>query len=95
VLGKEAIEMSAKRRVEVFTAGCPLCDETVKLVKELACPSCEVTIYDLSKNGMDKAKEYGVNSVPTVVVDGRIAECCIRGKPNAESLKAAGIGQSL
>jgi len=49
--------MSAKRRVEVFTAGCSLRDETVKLVKELACPSCEVNIYGLSKSGMEKAKK--------------------------------------
>lgn len=85
--------MSAKRRVEVFTAGCSLRDETVKLVKELACPSCEVNIYGLSKSGMEKAKEYGVNSVPAVVVDGKIAECCIRGTPNIESLKVASIGR--
>jgi hypothetical protein len=37
-----------KRHVEVFTSGCYLCDETVTLVKELACQSCEVTVYDLA-----------------------------------------------
>jgi hypothetical protein len=31
----EKIEI-AKRFIEIFTAGCPLCDETVKLVRELA-----------------------------------------------------------
>jgi glutaredoxin len=87
--------MSGKRKVEVFTAGCPLCDETVKLVKELVCPSCELTVYNLREKGMKKAKEYGVNSVPTVVVNGKIAECCARKKPNREDLKAAGIGSPL
>ena len=38
--------MAARRKVEVFTAGCPLCQETVKLVKEPACPRCEVIVYD-------------------------------------------------
>lgn len=38
--------MAKKRQVEVFTAGCLLCDETVQLVRELACPSCDVTVYD-------------------------------------------------
>jgi hypothetical protein len=33
---------TAKREVEVFTAGCPLCEETVNLVKSLACPNCEL-----------------------------------------------------
>jgi hypothetical protein len=36
-----------KRRVEVFTADCPICDEAVNLVKSVACPSCDVQIYDL------------------------------------------------
>jgi glutaredoxin len=87
--------MPGKRKVEVFTAGCPLCDETVKLVKELACPSCDVTVYNLREKGVEKAREYGVNSVPTVVVDGKIAECCARRKPNREDLRAAGIGSPL
>jgi len=36
-----------KRRVDVFTAGCPLCQDAVRLVTSLACPSCEVQVYDL------------------------------------------------
>lgn len=88
-----------KRNVEVFTSGCYLCDETVQLVKELACPGCDVTVYDLSspcesKECIEKSKTYGINSVPAVVVDGKIVECCQRGKPNREALMAAGIGQS-
>ncbi len=87
--------MSEKRKVEVFTADCPICNETVKLVRELSCPSCDVTIYDLRKNGIEKANEYGINSVPTVVVNGKILDCCKRGKPAAEDLKTAGIGKPL
>ena len=87
--------MSGKRKVEVFTADCPICNETVKLVKELSCPSCDVSIYDLRKNGVEKANEYGINSIPTVVVNGKILDCCKRGKPTTEDLKAAGIGKPL
>ncbi len=87
--------MSKKRLVEVFTAGCPLCDETVSLVRKLACPSCDVRVYNLKEDGMDKAKQYGVNSVPTVVVNGKILDCCKRGKPTEADLKATGIGTPL
>jgi len=88
--------MSKQRKVEVFIAGCPLCDKTVQLVKKLSCPSCDVTIYDLKeKKGIDKAKEYGINSVPTVVVDRKILDCCKRGKITERDLKAAGIGTPL
>lgn len=87
------------RQVEVFTAGCPLCDEAVQLVDELACESCEVTVYNLSeqreKTGIEKAKQYGITSVPTVVVNGKIVECCVRPQVSNEALKAAGVGQPL
>lgn len=91
----EVSVMAEKRKIEVFTAGCQLCDETVKMVTDLICPSCDLTVYDLKKDGMDKAKEYGVNSVPTVVVNGRMLDCCTRGKPTKEDLKAAGIGAPI
>ena len=92
--------MADKRRVEIFTADCLLCDETVGLVKELACPSCEVIVYNIkeqceSKECLDKMKQYNITSVPTVVVDGKIAECCKRGKVSKETLKAAGVGVPL
>jgi glutaredoxin len=88
----------SKRLVEVFTAGCPLCDETVKLVRELACPNCEIQIYDLhsesdTKSYQEKASQYGVYRVPSVVVNGKLAECCQQQPVSREALIAAGIGQ--
>jgi len=86
----------AKRQVEVFTAGCPVCDPAVQLVNELACPDCEVTIHDLHEaDAAGKASVYGVKTVPAVVVDGRIASCCDTGGPNRDELATAGVGQPL
>lgn len=87
----------AKRQVEVFIAGCPLCDEAVKTVREVACDNCEVTVHDLREglaaNGaLDAARRYGVNRVPSVVVDGKICSCCEGSKVNADGLRAAGVG---
>lgn len=88
-----------KRLVEVFTAGCPLCDETVKLVRELACENCEVQIYDLregctTNECREKAVQYGIHRVPAVVVDGNLTDCCQNQQPvSREALVAAGIGQ--
>lgn len=76
--------MAEKRMVEVFTAGCPLRDETVELVRKPACPSCDVRVYNQREGGMDKAKQYGVNSVPTVVVDGTIV-ACVRAALNRQA----------
>lgn len=87
----------AKRTVEIFTAGCPVCDDTVKLVNSIACPSCEVTVYDLNKGCetnvcRDKAKSYGVKRLPAVAVDGKLLECCNIAELSEEALTAAGVG---
>jgi hypothetical protein len=82
----------AKRKVEVFTAGCPVCTDLVDLVKATACPDCEVTIYHLNQGqGVEEAKRYGVTAVPSVVVEGRLLECCRRAPITKEDLEAAGI----
>lgn len=89
----------AKRIVEVFSAGCPLCDETLKLVRELACPNCEVQVYDLregcaTNECREKAKQYGIHRVPAVVVNGKLADCCSNQQPvSREALITAGLGQ--
>lgn len=94
---QESTMADGKRQVEVFTAGCPLCDEAVKLVQSLACPNCEVTVYDFregcaTNECRTKAKEYGIQRVPAVVIDGKLADCCRVGPVSAEALRAAGLG---
>jgi glutaredoxin 3 len=88
--------MTTKRKIEVFTAGCGLCDETVKLVRGIACASCDVEVLDMNDaTVIAKAKSYGIRRVPSVVVDGRLADCCAAGGPDEASLRAAGIGSPL
>ncbi|MBF0706571.1 thioredoxin family protein (plasmid) [Alkalihalobacillus hwajinpoensis] len=88
-----------KRNVEVFIAGCPMCDETVTLVKELSCDQCSISYYNLNetskeKAGLEKAKEYGITRVPAVVVDGKLLDCCQQQQRiTREVLEKAGIGQ--
>lgn len=84
-----------KRRVAVFTAGCPVCDPAVQLVQELACLDCEVTIHELRQSGAEKAAQYGIKTVPALVVDGRLVSCCQDPGPSREELIAVGIGQRL
>ena len=85
-----------KRKVEVFTAGCSLCDETVALVQQLACGSCEVSVHDTHEPTVaSKAREYGIHSVPAVVIDGKLADCCSGAGPQEHTLRAAGLGTAL
>jgi glutaredoxin len=85
-----------KRKIEIFSAGCSVCDETIQMVNSIACSSCDVQVLDMRQADVAaKAKEYGVMSVPAVVIDGKLSECCTNRGIDAETLKAAGVGMSL
>ncbi len=83
-----------KRTIEVFTAGCPCCDEAVRLVKSLACESCDVQVLDMrsDKTVQARAKEYGVQRVPAVVINGQLTDCCRAGAVDAATLRGLGVG---
>lgn len=88
--------MSEKRRIEVFSAGCPVCEETVALVNSIACSSCEVSILDMRRPDVAaRAKKYGIRSVPAVVINGKLADCCSGRGVDATVLKNAGLGVPL
>jgi len=83
-----------KRQIEIFTAGCPLCEPVVKDVQEMACGSCEIKIYDMSKEeGVDRAKVYNILSIPAVVVNGELLGCCRNNGIDKSELIAAGVGK--
>jgi glutaredoxin len=88
--------MNNKRKVEIFSAGCGVCDETIQLVEQIACESCEVEVLDMQQEDVAKrAKDYGIKVVPSVVIDGKIADCCESQDINEESLRAEGLGFPL
>ena len=88
--------MATKRTVEIFSAGCPACDETVTLVKQVACPSCDVTVLDMhSPEVARRAKSLGIRSLPAVVINGALADCCAGRGVDEATLRAAGVGQAL
>ena len=69
--------MSNKRKIEVFSAGCPVCEQTEQLVKRIACDSCQVEVLDMHDADVaTRAKGLGITSVPAVVIEGRLASCC-------------------
>lgn len=82
-----------KRKIEVFTAGCPLCDDTLALIRQaVATCGCEVVERRCTERGRyAEALQYGVRTMPTVVVDGEIVfEGRINKAQAALLLRAAG-----
>ncbi|MBO6519271.1 MAG: thioredoxin family protein [Rhodospirillales bacterium] len=87
--------MTEKRKIEVFSAGCGLCEDTIEMVQNAACSSCEVSILDMTDSEtITRARELGVTSVPAVAIDGVLASCCSGRGVDLETLKAAGLGRS-
>ncbi|MEW6154002.1 MAG: thioredoxin family protein [Actinomycetota bacterium] len=84
---------TAVRRVEVFSAGCPVCDTTVAELTALIDGRHQLVVHDLhgDAEAADRARSYGVRTVPAVVVDGSLLACCRNTGPTADELAAAGL----
>ena len=84
----------SKNKIEVFVAGCQVCESTIEKIREIACSSCDVTIYDIN-NGCesnvckDKAAEYKVTKVPAIAINGKLLECCSGSLFSEESFRNA------
>ena len=88
--------MSTTRKIEVFSAGCPLCIEAEKTVQELSCPSCDVTVLNMNEpETMARASQLGVRSIPAVAIDGKLANCCQGNGIDEKVLQDAGLGKPL
>lgn len=89
--------MTAIRKVEVFSAGCPACQAAIELVKHLVCSSCEASILDMNTSTLRMAKRaqaLGVRSVQTVAINGQLAAYCVAASVEEQALRAAGLGQA-
>ena len=94
---KKKKKTKRKRKIEVFVSMCQICFDAIDLVNDLAGPDDEVTILDVEKSLVaDRSKELDIRSIPCVMVDGEVPDCCLKGFPYEwEPLKAAGLGQPL
>jgi glutaredoxin 3 len=64
---------SGRRKVEVFSGGCALCQEVIDVVRREA-GSSQVIVHNMKDaRGLARAEELGIRSVPAVVIDGRLA----------------------
>lgn len=85
---QESGTQQTRHRIEVFSAGCATCDDTVKFVRELAGDAHEVHIHDMQKAEVARrAKSLGVRSLPAVVIDGKLAGCCSGRGPNEATIR--------
>ena len=94
---KSKKKIKKRRQIEVFVSMCPICFDAIDLINRLAGPDDEVSVLDMERSVVaDRAKELDIRSIPCVVIDGEIPDCCQKGFPYEwEPLKASGLGQPL
>lgn len=78
------INMSMNRghTIEIFSANCSLCKHVTDVIEVGKCRGCKQIVYDVNTSDekiKSKMKNYGVTSVPTIVIDGEIK---VVGIPN-------------
>ena len=44
--------MAQKHKIEIFSAGCATCKETIDMVRKIAGPDHEVQIHDMHQEGI-------------------------------------------
>ncbi|GMQ83160.1 MAG: hypothetical protein BMS9Abin05_2647 [Rhodothermia bacterium] len=88
--------MNTKRHIEIFSAGCPVCEETIRAVDELVCASCDVEVSDINDpEVVERASAFPIRSIPAVVIDGKLADCCAGRGISIPVLRDAGVGVAL
>jgi glutaredoxin 3 len=81
---------TAKHNIEIYSAGCATCKETIDLVKRIAGSDHEVHIHDMQqRDTAARAKKLGIRSLPAVVVNGKLASCCAGRGPDERVLREA------
>ena len=76
------------RLIEVFIAGCPLCNTAVSMLRDLIPEDVELRVYNIAadEKAYEKALHYGVSAVPAIVIDGRLV---YQGVPGRNILEKA------
>ena len=81
--------MTAKK-IEVFSAGCHACAEAVDMVQRIAGSTQQVEVLDMTRAEVAaRARQLGIHSVPSVVIDGKLADCCAGRGPDETAVRAA------
>lgn len=85
-----------RRTIEIFSAGCAVCNQTISQIHRLACDSCEISVLDMNDATVaGRAGTLKISSVPAVVVDGQLLDCCSDRGISDDVLRASGIGQPI
>lgn len=88
--------MARRIRIEVFSAGCPLCEDVIWKLHSIASNNCDIGILDMNHPwNVEKADKLGIHRIPAVLIDGELLDRCVLDDLNEELLIATGIADPV
>jgi len=83
----ESTFIDGKRKVEVFSAGCAFCHAVIDVVRREV-GSSQVIVHNMTDaRSLVRAEQFGIRSVPAVVIDGKLASSCAGKGVDIQALK--------
>lgn len=80
----------ARHRIEIYSAGCATCRDTIEMVKRVAGSDHDVHVHEMHHGDTAaRAKAVGIRSLPAVVINGALAGCCAGRGPDEGVLREA------
>ena len=67
--------MKQHHLIEIFSADCPLCKQITDVIEIGKCEGCKQVVQNVNNTNDEiktKMSSYGVKSVPTTIIDGKI-----------------------
>jgi len=53
--------MAAQRKIEIFSAGCTVCEQAIDQVRDAACPSCDIVVLNMRDASVaERAESLGI-----------------------------------
>ena len=64
-------------KIEIFSAGCGICEKTIDAVRKMVGTDDEVHVHDMHHEATaSRAVQLGISSLPAVIIDGKLSGCC-------------------
>ncbi len=72
--------MNRPHRIQIFSGGCKLCEDTTEIVEVGKCKDCQMEVLRIDdEKNQGLLDQYKIGAVPSIVIDGRIK---VVGKPS-------------
>jgi len=77
-------------KIEIFSAGCSCCTKAIDMVRGISGDKDKVIILDMTEPSViERAIKLDIRSVPAVIIDGKLADCCSSRGPDKTVIQSA------